>query len=119
MFAKKIGDRGERIALHFLLAKNWRCLANKWRCHQVGEIDLIMEKNKQLIFVEVKTRTGENFGDGIDFVDDEKINKMTAAAEEFLLRNRRYKNYNWRLDAIEIKLRRPRRAIISWYKNIS
>jgi putative endonuclease len=120
LFTKKIGDWGEKIALRFLLSKKWRLVASNWRCHQVGEIDLIMESIGRLIFVEVKTRTGEDFGAGIDFVDDNKIDKLTAAAEEFLLQNPRYQNYSWRLDAIEIKLMRSRRrAVVCWYKNIS
>ena len=120
MFTKKIGDWGEKIALRFLLSKKWRLVARNWRCHQMGEIDLIMKKNRQLLFAEVKTRTGDTFGAGIDFVDNNKLDKMTATAEEFLLKSPRYHNYSWRLDAIEIKpLRSRRRAIISWYKNIS
>lgn len=66
---KKIGAFGERIAADFLSRRGYKII--DWHFQtRVGEIDLIAEDNSQIIFVEVKTRTGSNFG-----LPEEAINR--------------------------------------------
>ena len=52
---KDIGSHGERVAKRFLHRLGMRCLVENWRC-RAGEIDLIMLDDRELVFVEVKTR---------------------------------------------------------------
>jgi len=58
---QKTYDRGvwaENIAKFYLIFKGYRILENRYKS-PVGEIDLIVRKNKMLIFVEVKSRQTE------------------------------------------------------------
>lgn len=66
-----------------------------------GEIDIIAEKNKAIIFIEVKTRKTPCMGNGIESVTPEKIRHMICAINMYLYQNR-LEDRNIRLDAIEI-----------------
>ena len=56
-----LGKCGEYIAANYLQAKNYRILHQNWRSRS-GEIDLVTKFRGQIVFVEVKTRTGREFG---------------------------------------------------------
>ena len=53
---QKTGKDGEQKALSYLIEKNYQIIETNWR-HKKCEIDIIASKNKELVFVEVKTRT--------------------------------------------------------------
>lgn len=56
-----VGHLGEQIAKKHLVHQNYQILACNWRWGK-GEIDLIVEKDQRLVFVEVKTRRTAYFG---------------------------------------------------------
>ena len=56
MEKKKLGVQGEAIAEKYLTAKGYKTVAKNFRAFH-GEIDLVVEKQNSLLFVEVKTRT--------------------------------------------------------------
>ena len=58
---KRLGAWGESVAAHSLEAQGYRILDRNWRCAR-GEIDLIAQAGAELVFVEVKTRTGQHLG---------------------------------------------------------
>jgi putative endonuclease len=78
-----LGRKGEAIAKEFLEISGYDILDENWVFGK-AEIDLITYRDKQLIFVEVKTRTGSKFGQPEDFVDDAKQRQMQLAAEEYI-----------------------------------
>ncbi|MFC1618285.1 YraN family protein [Patescibacteria group bacterium] len=118
--SKKIGNLGEQIALEFLRKRGYKFVAQNFRYHRYGEIDLIVEKDRLLHFVEVKTRTNQNFGSGADAVDDYKLNKIFSAIEVFLLKHRQFDLFYWQVDVIEIELDFPNhRARINFLKDFS
>ena len=53
---QKTGKVGEQKAISYLIEKNYQIIETNWR-HQKCEIDIIASKNKELVFIEVKTRT--------------------------------------------------------------
>ena len=53
---KQTGATGENLAKVFLESKGYRCLHQNWSLGR-GDIDLIMELDEALVFVEVKTRS--------------------------------------------------------------
>ena len=58
---KVLGKKGEKLVAAYLKKRGYRLLA----CNYVtpfGEADLIAKDKDEIVFVEVKTRTGENFG---------------------------------------------------------
>ena len=85
---RKIGDEGEATAAKFLEDRG-------------GEIDLVAEKDDEIIFVEVKTRRTEKFGHPLESITPRKIEKMQIAAWDFLEKNGLTER-NFRFDAITI-----------------
>ncbi len=77
------GAQGEQLAKEHLLKKGYVLLAQNWR-HQHLEIDLIMQDDDTLVFVEVKTRKNDHFGAPYEHVLQDKIRKLARAANEFL-----------------------------------
>ena len=82
---KIIGKRGEDIALAELLKKGYRLLTRNFR-NKFGEIDLVMEDgHRRIVFVEVKTRVGEEFGLPEEEVTDRKFAQVRRMGEVFLV----------------------------------
>jgi putative endonuclease len=61
----------------------WTVAATNWRGGG-HELDLVAERNGTLRFVEVKARAGSDLDDGLDAVDDDKVRRLTAAAEAWM-----------------------------------
>ena len=78
-----LGKEGERIAEQYLKRKGYRLVERNYRC-AVGELDLIVLDRRVVVFVEVKTRTGEGFGTPLEAVETRKQRKMIQAAQFFL-----------------------------------
>ncbi len=78
-----LGIEGERMAQQYLEQQGYQILAKNW-IYKKAEIDLIAQLGSQLIFVEVKTRTGTGFGLPEDFVDKAKQKQMEIAANAYI-----------------------------------
>lgn len=78
-----LGRRGESLAKAHLENTGYEILDENWT-HGRLEVDLIAYKNKMIIFAEVKTRTGNGFGEPEDFVDIRKQRLLADAADEYL-----------------------------------
>lgn len=78
-----LGKQGEAIAARYLIEKGYELLEENW-IHGKAEVDLIVYLNRQLVFVEVKTRSSTAFGHPEDFVDDAKQQQLAIAAEEYV-----------------------------------
>ena len=78
-----LGRRGENLAKTFLEGLGYEILDENWT-HGKAEVDLIAYKNKVIIFTEVKTRTGNRFGEPEDFVDLRKQRLLAEAADEYI-----------------------------------
>ncbi|HXX57941.1 MAG TPA: YraN family protein [Thermodesulfovibrionales bacterium] len=77
------GIKGEELAVRFLRKKGYRILRKNFRS-PVGEIDIIAEEGKTIVFVEVKTRTDDSFGHPFEAVDTRKKEKLRRAALSYL-----------------------------------
>jgi putative endonuclease len=102
---KSIGERGEDLAVKYLKKKGYRVLERNWRNkkgYQVGEIDIIAQKEGQLVFVEVKTgevHTGYNDPLLEERITHDKLRKLERISQDYLY----YKNkqqYEYRFDAV-------------------
>ncbi|WP_304063901.1 YraN family protein [Pedobacter glucosidilyticus] len=78
-----LGKNGEQIAKDFLEQQGFEILDENW-CFGKAEVDIIAFKHKIIIFIEVKTRSGNAFGEPEDFVDVKKQRLLTDAAEEYV-----------------------------------
>jgi len=96
----EIGKWGESAALNYLEGEGYTLVQRNFRSPD-GEIDLIMKKNDELVFVEVKTRTTLDFGFPEEAVDDHKLDHLEAAAGWFLVEHTEFEE-NWRLDVVAV-----------------
>src|ERR1700748_3912852 len=78
-----LGKRGESIAKAHLEKAGYEILDENWT-HGKLEVDLIAYKNNMIIFTEVKTRSGNFFGEPEDFVDARKQRMLVQAADEYI-----------------------------------
>lgn len=80
---KKRGSFGERYAARWLFWHGFRIIERNFTCRG-GEIDLIARKGREIIFVEVKLRKSDRFGEAREFVDARKQQRLRRAAEYYL-----------------------------------
>ncbi|MBQ8555175.1 MAG: YraN family protein [Clostridia bacterium] len=94
------GLNGENQAEAYLCAKGMMVIARRYRA-QDGEIDLIMQDGRTIVFVEVKARPRGRAGDGLLAVTSAKQRRMTHAALSFLV-EREWMSHPVRFDVVEI-----------------
>ncbi len=99
--AERAGRRGEIFAAFFLRLKGYRILERRYRNYH-GEIDVIAQRGRAVIFIEVKHR--RNLNDGLDSVTEFQTGRIMDAAEVYMnaLIDRRpdMLNYETRFDII-------------------
>lgn len=87
------------MACKFLEEAGYAILEKNYR-YKRAEVDIIASKEKLLIFVEVKTRSDNRYGEPEDFVSDKKAALIINAADHFIYEN------NWlndiRFDIISV-----------------
>lgn len=103
-----IGNIGEDIALNYLLNKGYILLCRNYR-QFIGEIDLIMQDENQLVFIEVKARKSVKYGYPRDFVTKNKQRKILDTACLYIQENN-LENYQPRFDVVEIYLSEEKRV---------
>ena len=81
-----LGAWGEALAAAYLQKKHYRIVTTGYRC-RYGEIDLIAENRKYLVFVEVKLRKSAGFARACEFVDYYKQNRLRTTAALYLSQN--------------------------------
>lgn len=84
MDKKEIGRKGEELAVKYLRNRGYEILKQNFR-HKRAEIDIISKQDDRLIFVEVKLRSKDDYGDPEQFVTKAQENRIIDAAEEFIL----------------------------------
>ena len=80
---KSTGKWGEETAEKYLRRKGYRTVARNYAC-RFGEIDLIVSDHRNVIFVEVKTRKNDHFGEAKEYVSPSKQRRVLNAASEWL-----------------------------------
>ena len=79
----KLGRESEQRAKIFLEAKGYIILETNWR-HLKLEIDLIAQKADTIVFVEVKFRKNDEYGEPELFVNRKKQNFIIRAANAYI-----------------------------------
>lgn len=98
-----LGRAGELHARLWLEARGYRFITANWHCRS-GELDLVMLDGSELVFVEVKTRTGQRVGHAVDAVTTAKGQRLLEAAEWFVNDHPEYDGLLWRCDIIAVTL---------------
>lgn len=79
----ELGFEGEEFACHYLEEKGYVILERNWHSGK-HEIDIVAAKDKELVFVEVKTRSEAYTKEVIEAAYSRKIKFLSAAANHYL-----------------------------------
>jgi putative endonuclease len=105
---RAVGERGEQLALEHLRSQGYEILARNWRTRE-GEVDLVARDGESIVFVEVKARTGAEFGTPEEAVTPAKRRKLQRAAWAYLEAHALL-DASWRIDVVAIDLAASRRV---------
>ncbi|MEZ4728091.1 MAG: YraN family protein [Caldilineaceae bacterium] len=109
---RQLGNTGEDLALQTLTANGLTIRTRNWRC-PAGELDLVAEAcapdfvsgNPQatwLVFVEVRTRRGVNFGTARQSITPRKAAKLREVAEHYVQQHDWHGP--WRIDLVAVQM---------------
>ena len=98
---KRLGRRGEDLAVAHLEQRGYVVRERNWRC-PVGEIDIVAEDGGCLVFVEVRTRRGREYGSPEESVTPSKQAKLVELAQTYLQEHRW--DSDWRIDVVAVEM---------------
>lgn len=114
---RELGAYGEKLAADFLKRRNCQILATNFRSGK-NEIDIIIETDREIAFIEVKTRSSSFYGLPEYAVDSNKLRSIIDCAYDWMSTN----DYRgpWRIDIVSVEIERENSvARIKWFKNLS
>lgn len=100
LYKKILGRSGENRAVKFIKKAGLKVLERNYRT-RTGEIDIIAKDGDEIVFVEVKTRSGDGYGAPAEAVDAFKQKKYAAVASEYL-RSEELFDCPCRFDVVEV-----------------
>jgi putative endonuclease len=114
----EIGALGEQVAVDHLTSLGLRVLTRNWRC-RYGELDVIAADDaaSTVVFVEVKTRTSDQFGGVVAAVTPLKVRRLRRLAGLWLAEQ----HGSWaavRIDVIGVRIGRQRTPEITHVKGV-
>jgi putative endonuclease len=96
-----LGRWGEDLATDYLIEKGYLLLERNFRS-PYGEIDLIVQKENRLVFVEVKTRSSGAYGLPEEAITPKKREHLISAAQAYLQQSPT-PTTDWQIDVIAIR----------------
>lgn len=102
---KSLGRAGEELAAQYLAREGLEILERNFRVRE-GEIDLVARDGDIIVFVEVKTRRGREFGLPVESVDEKKQERIRRVAEIFLA-GKDWMEREVRFDIFTLRFDRP------------
>ena len=114
-FEKEIGRIGEDLVARWLKSKGYIIVKQNFRC-DYGEIDIIAENPKTVVFVEVKTRKKDSLTAPKDAVDASKQRKLAITAKRFL-KMAHLRSMKYRFDVAEVTYYRDEEGDIKYSLN--
>lgn len=110
---RAIGANAERIAREYLQQQGLQFITNNYQC-RLGEIDLIMQDDTHLIFVEVRFRSDTNHEQAAQSITLKKQRRLTKTALAYLQGPGRVFHHKFcRFDVVLINIFHK----IDWIKN--
>ena len=100
---QEIGKLGEDIAVNYLKQKGYKILDRNFECRQ-GELDIIALDKKEIVFIEVKTRTSNRYGLPSEAVNKIKQKHMLQSIKYYLY-TRNLNDEFVRIDVIEVYIK--------------
>ena len=78
----EVGKIGEGLAKNYLEKQGYKIIEQNYKT-KYAEIDLIAQNKNELIFVEVRTKVGENFGSPEETINNKKKKKLLGNASTY------------------------------------
>ncbi|HMJ06560.1 MAG TPA: YraN family protein [Chthoniobacterales bacterium] len=97
------GAYGEKLAARFLRRAGYKILYRNFRGQTGGEIDIVCREGETLVFVEVKTRSSEDFGRPFEAIKGEQRGRISRGALAWL-RLLDNPDIYFRFDVVEVVL---------------
>ena len=96
-----VGVRGEDVACGYLRENGFQILERNYKTKYV-EIDIVASKDDELVFVEVRTKIGDDFGSPEETIKKDKTRRLKRGALGYAQR-KKYKG-QYRIDSICVVL---------------
>lgn len=80
---RRLGDLGERLAAEHLQAHGYVIRERNWRVPRLGELDIVAEEGGYLVYVEVRTRRGGEYGTPEDSITPAKKLRLVQLAMSY------------------------------------
>lgn len=102
MKRRNTGILGEKLAQDFLKKRGYRVLETNYRCPH-GEIDIVARHKDFLVFIEVRTKTSQEFGSPEESITSAKKERMKTTALHY---QQAHDNLPplWRIDVVAVEL---------------
>lgn len=110
-----LGVSGEELAAQYLATHGIEVIDRNWRCH-AGEIDIVAVEQGLLVIVEVKTRSGIEFGHPFEALTPSKLARLYRLAVLWRVA------HNWqgefRIDAVAVLMPPHQPAFIEHLREV-
>lgn len=109
-----LGVQGEQLANEYLESINYTIIARNISYPNVGEIDIIAMDGQTLVFVEVRTRADNSYGNPLETLTKAKLGKIVKASRRYIFECKP-KAESFRYDVIAIMNDKPEHIINAFY----
>lgn len=114
---KSVGRAGERAAAVFLVSQGYSVLDQNWHDGRHGELDLVVECDGVVVFVEVKTRRWLPPESALAAVDRQKLDRLRRLALAWMRSHGGWRTC--RFDVLGVGLREGREPLFAWLQDVA
>ncbi len=104
MKRRQVGLAGEKEARIYLLSNGYEIIETNYSC-PLGEIDIVAREQENIVFIEVRTRTGLSFGGPEESIDYKKGQRLRRLAY-YYLKTLSVNEQSCRIDLIAVRLKK-------------
>jgi putative endonuclease len=103
-YERWLGKRGEEIAAQLMTAMGAELLCRNFRC-DLGEVDLLLTHDDDLVAVEVKTRSTADLEQPEEAVSPRQLRRIVGALKHFAVEEHpELLESHWRIDVVAIQM---------------
>ena len=95
-----VWKNGEKLAVKYLKKQGYTILETNAK-NKIAEVDIICEKDNEIVFVEVKSRSNKNYGEAMEAVDIRKQRAYVTFSTAYVVAKLKA-DKNIRFDVIEV-----------------
>ena len=115
-YRAEFGDMAETLALRYLQQQELTLLDRNFRS-RFGEIDLIMQENNTIIFVEVRARKTAAFMHPVESVDYRKRDKIRKTSQVYMHKTAAWNRFDMRFDVVALTGNAAEHMQIDWIRS--